>query len=98
MLYAVCHPQPGQLMLDLVRAKGAPPEPPVPGAVRADPGFESRFRVLYHGLMHSGNRLRRSTGVPKPHHPRDWLLEAQRVQGPENSGRVSERDEDRNSC
>ena len=51
--YAVCHPETGELVLDLVRSRVAVEEDIHP----ADPGIEARYQVLYHGLMHAGNHL-----------------------------------------
>ena len=55
--YAECHPHPGLLVRDLVRTRSEAPDHPELSTVQADPGIESRFHVLYHGLLHSGNHL-----------------------------------------
>ena len=77
--YAERFPEPGNLVRDLVRTRSEVLDHPELGLPQTDPGIETRFRVLYHGLMHSQNHLtwedehrgpmRHSIGVPIPPSP-----------------------------
>ena len=90
--YATSYPRAGRLMLALIRGRGTDD---------MAAGLESRFRVLYHALMHTGHHVKGAVddtptrSRPRvPTHPSIWLSSAKVIEElieseEEEPGRVS---------